>query len=155
MVTTVDFKPNGQDALPVCLGRENPHRLVSLLDVYEFAGERYTKCCFAIHDLIGDAYGLENRDDAKDRAESLESIKQGLNELRENCTRMGIDCVEMVRRVSGKIAQNPCTESAVTLIDEIEHAVLKGFEGRKCYLMTVEESKLMDWVPSKSLQLAF
>jgi hypothetical protein len=154
-VATVDFKPHGQDALPVCLGLENSNGLVSLLAVYQFAAARYTKCCFTLHDLIGDAYGLESEDDPTDRSESLESVKSGLQELADNCTGMGLDCVDMVRRVSGRIADDPSTKSAVALIDELKHAVLREFKGRRCYLMTLEESKFMDWAPSKSILLAF
>lgn len=113
--------------------------------MYQFAAERYTKCCFTLFDLTGWALALE---EPQERSEGLQGIKAGFLELADLCKSMGLDCLEMVNRISETIQTEPDAKSAEHLIEEVKHALLKAFRGRSCWIMTPEETALFTSTPS-------
>jgi hypothetical protein len=154
MLASVHSESRSNDPLPVCLLRcENSNRLVSLWNMVEFTASEYASCCFTLHDLTASAYGIEN-DDPAAQAENVADILSGLTKLSKFCRGMGLDCVEMIERISQNI-DGGGLKSAHDLIGEIQYALLKETRGRKCYLLTKAESRLFDWAPSSSIATAF
>jgi hypothetical protein len=125
------------------------HGFRSLDDVMQFAGDKYTDCCFKIHEIFGLAHFLD-QDNADERMDTITETKIQLARLSVMAHGMGLDCADLINRIATKIDDESNAKHATDLIDEVQQAVLKNFKSRACFIMTPEETKLYQGKPLSS-----
>jgi hypothetical protein len=90
MIALVHPDSGSHDALPVCLGRENPNRLVSLWEMYQICAEQLVKTGRALQTMQTDFAALLAPQASLEGNRKDHFIGQ-LERLKENCADFGID----------------------------------------------------------------
>ena len=138
MVTSVYSGSRGNDALPVCLGRENPNRLVSLWDMVETVGIRLLVLWPKLQELW---LGLDM--DGEERT-TPEEAKNTLGELAKLCREvkwpdLGNQTARLLSAYKQREQPDGLTDDAIkALTEDLDEALQEKMNGL-CVLL-LEES---------------
>ena len=145
--TTRPYGGTGHDALPVCLSRENPHRLVSLWDIVKaFDAALFVHLAEILGGLTGPSSG-ETKRELENRTPVDEPLKEAgsraLVHVEANCIDLGlVSSLATVRRIQAFLTTEGCKmEEYRSLGSELQGRLVDEFEGRFFLSLNTDEAE--------------
>ncbi len=138
MVTLANLGSDRLDSLPVCLGRENSNRLVSLWEVLQIKSSDF----MSINETVSRYCEKASKGDPKmfpNNQQRSQTLKE-FGEIRECCLRMGLTVSPLLLRQNiSDLESKPFTLGDVLKVYEIWHACFQAeMDGQLMFLVKPE-----------------